>query len=56
MLHESVPSYWWNAEKFVGPAGLIQAYRFIFDSRDRATQERLDDLDNNPYCSAAERS
>jgi succinate dehydrogenase / fumarate reductase, iron-sulfur subunit len=43
------PSYWWNPEKFVGPAGLIQAYRFIFDSRDRATQQRLDDLDNDPY-------
>ena len=36
------PSYWWNPDKFVGPAGLIQAYRFIFDSRDRATTERLD--------------
>jgi succinate dehydrogenase / fumarate reductase iron-sulfur subunit len=43
------PSYWWNPDKFVGPAGLIQAYRFIFDSRDRATKERLDDLDNDPY-------
>lgn len=40
------PSYWWNPEKFVGPAGLIQAYRFIFDSRDRATESRLDDLDD----------
>lgn len=38
------PSYWWNPDKFVGPAGLIQAYRFIVDSRDRATQQRLDDL------------
>ena len=38
------PSYWWNPEKFVGPAGLIQAYRFIADSRDRATAQRLDDL------------
>ena len=35
------PSFWWNPDKFVGPAGLIQAYRFIFDSRDHATQERL---------------
>ena len=42
------PSYWWNPDKFVGPAGLIQAYRFIFDSRDRATEERLDDL-NDAY-------
>ena len=43
------PSSWWNPEKFVGPAGLIQAYRFIFDSRDRATEQRLEDLDNDPY-------
>ena len=42
------PSYWWNPDKFVGPAGLIQSYRFIFDSRDRATKERLDDL-NDAY-------
>jgi succinate dehydrogenase / fumarate reductase iron-sulfur subunit len=39
------PSFWWNPDKFVGPAGLIQAYRFIFDSRDTATEERLEDLD-----------
>ena len=39
------PSYWWNPEKFVGPAGLIQAYRFIFDSRDTATEVRLENLD-----------
>lgn len=42
------PSYWWNPEKFVGPAGLIQAYRFIVDSRDTATDTRLDDL-SGPY-------
>ena len=42
------PSYWWNPDKFVGPAGLIQAYRFIFDTRDRATAQRLDDL-NDAY-------
>ncbi|MHB1198985.1 MAG: succinate dehydrogenase iron-sulfur subunit [Polaromonas sp.] len=42
------PSFWWNPDKFVGPAGLIQAYRFIVDSRDQATQERLDDL-NDAY-------
>ena len=42
------PSSWWNPEKFVGPAGLLQAQRFIADSRDRGTQERLDDL-NDPY-------
>ncbi len=40
------PSSWWNPEKFVGPAGLLQAERFIVDSRDRATQERLDDLND----------
>jgi succinate dehydrogenase / fumarate reductase, iron-sulfur subunit len=42
------PSFWWNPDKFVGPAGLLQAYRFIADSRDQATDERLDDL-NDPY-------
>jgi succinate dehydrogenase / fumarate reductase iron-sulfur subunit len=40
------PSSWWNPEKFVGPAGLLQAERFIADSRDRATAERLDDLND----------
>ncbi len=38
------PSYWWNPDKFVGPAGLLQAYRFIVDSRDRATPARLENL------------
>ncbi len=42
------PSFWWNPDKFVGPAGLLQAYRFISDSRDQATAERLDDLED-PY-------
>ncbi|MCO5101588.1 MAG: succinate dehydrogenase iron-sulfur subunit [Burkholderiaceae bacterium] len=42
------PSFWWNPDKFVGPAGLLQAYRFLADSRDEATSERLDDL-NDPY-------
>jgi succinate dehydrogenase / fumarate reductase iron-sulfur subunit len=42
------PSFWWNPDKFVGPAGLLQAYRFIVDSRDEATGERLDDLED-PY-------
>jgi len=42
------PSFWWNPERFVGPAGLLQAYRFIIDSRDMATQERLEDL-NDAY-------
>ena len=40
------PSYWWNPDKFIGPAGLLQAYRFIADSRDTATAERLDFLDD----------
>ncbi len=38
------PSYWWNPEKFIGPAGLLTAARFISDSRDTQTEERLDDL------------
>jgi succinate dehydrogenase / fumarate reductase iron-sulfur subunit len=42
------PSYWWNPDKFVGPAGLLQAYRFIVDSRDEATAQRLDNLED-PY-------
>jgi succinate dehydrogenase / fumarate reductase iron-sulfur subunit len=44
----SCPSFWWNPDKFVGPAGLLQAYRFIADSRDEATSERLDNLED-PY-------
>ena len=44
----SCPSFWWNPDKFVGPAGLLQAYRFIADSRDEATNARLDDLED-PY-------
>jgi len=39
------PSFWWNPEKFVGPSGLLQAYRFLADSRDTATQERLSELE-----------
>ncbi len=39
------PSFWWNPEQFVGPAGLLQAYRFIADSRDQAAQQRLDNLE-----------
>ena len=42
----SCPSFWWNPDKFVGPAGLLQAYRFLADSRDTATAERLQDLDD----------
>lgn len=40
----SCPSFWWNPEKFVGPAGLLQARRFLADSRDKATTHRLDKL------------
>ena len=42
----SCPSFWWNPDKFVGPAGLLQAYRFIADTRDTYTNERLDNLDD----------
>ena len=44
----SCPSFWWNPDKFVGPAGLLQAYRFIADSRDQDTAGRLDNLED-PY-------
>ena len=40
------PSFWWNPDKFVGPSGLLQAYRFLADTRDTATEERLADLDD----------
>ncbi|BCE02815.1 succinate dehydrogenase iron-sulfur subunit [Marinicellulosiphila megalodicopiae] len=40
------PSFWWNPDKFIGPSGLLQAYRFLVDSRDEATEERLTDLDD----------
>ncbi len=40
------PSFWWNPDKFIGPAGLLQAYRFIADSRDTATEERLAALED----------
>jgi len=40
----SCPSFWWNPDKFIGPAGLLQAYRFIADSRDTATEDRLSNL------------
>ncbi|AJJ11989.1 succinate dehydrogenase iron-sulfur subunit [Yersinia rohdei] len=42
----SCPSFWWNPDKFVGPAGLLAAYRFLIDSRDTETSARLDDLDD----------
>ncbi|MFC3104729.1 succinate dehydrogenase iron-sulfur subunit [Salinisphaera aquimarina] len=40
------PSYWWNPERFLGPAALLTAYRWIIDSRDEATGQRLDDLED----------
>lgn len=40
------PSFWWNPDKFVGPSGLLQAYRFLADSRDTAIKERLSELDD----------
>jgi succinate dehydrogenase / fumarate reductase iron-sulfur subunit len=42
----SCPSYWWNAERFMGPAALLQARRWLIDTRDEATGERLDDLED----------
>ena len=44
----SCPSFWWNPDKFVGPAGLLAAYRFVADSRDHDTNQRLDNLED-PY-------
>lgn len=42
----SCPSFWWNPDKFIGPAGLLAAYRFIIDSRDTATEQRLENLED----------
>jgi succinate dehydrogenase / fumarate reductase iron-sulfur subunit len=42
----SCPSFWWNPDKFIGPAGLLQAYRFLADSRDNATESRLAKLED----------
>jgi succinate dehydrogenase / fumarate reductase iron-sulfur subunit len=42
----SCPSYWWNSDRYLGPAALLAAYRWIIDSRDEATGERLDALDD----------
>lgn len=42
----SCPSYWWNGDRYLGPAVLLQAYRYIVDSRDEATGERLDMLED----------
>ncbi|MXP56285.1 succinate dehydrogenase iron-sulfur subunit [Pantoea sp. Mhis] len=40
------PSFWWNPDKFIGPAGLLSAYRFLIDSRDTETDARLSNLDD----------
>ncbi|GLK72196.1 succinate dehydrogenase iron-sulfur subunit [Ancylobacter dichloromethanicus] len=42
----SCPSYWWNGDRYLGPAALLQAYRWLIDSRDEATGDRLDDLED----------
>ena len=42
----SCPSYWWNGDRYLGPAALLHAYRWIIDSRDEATPERLDELED----------
>ncbi len=42
----SCPSYWWNGDRYLGPAILLQAYRWLADSRDESTGERLDELDD----------
>lgn len=42
----SCPSFWWNPDKFIGPSGLLQAYRFLVDSRDTAREDRLSKLDD----------
>ena len=42
----SCPSYWWNRDRYLGPAALLQAYRWLVDSRDEATGERLDNLED----------
>ena len=42
----SCPSYWWNGDRYLGPAVLLQAYRWLIDSRDEATGERLDQLED----------
>ena len=41
----SCPSFWWNPDKFLGPAALLQSWRFLADTRDQATEERLNNLE-----------
>ena len=40
------PAYWWNGDRYLGPAALLQAYRWLIDCRDEATGERLDNLED----------
>ena len=42
----SCPSYWWNGDRYLGPAALLQAYRWLIDSRDEAKKDRLDNLED----------
>ena len=42
----SCPSYWWNSDRYLGPAALLQAYRWVIDSRDEGTGDRLDNLED----------
>lgn len=49
----SCPSFWWNPDRFIGPAGLLQSYRFLVDSRDTATEQRLSNLDDPSAYSVA---
>jgi succinate dehydrogenase / fumarate reductase, iron-sulfur subunit len=42
----SCPSYWWNGDEYLGPATLLQSYRFLADSRDEATSKRLENLED----------
>ena len=42
----SCPSYWWNSDRYLGPSALLNAYRWIVDSRDEATGDRLDELED----------
>ena len=51
----SCPSYWWNGDRYLGPA-LLHAYRWIIDSRDEATGERLDEWKIRSNCIAATQS
>ena len=46
LLLDLCPSYWWNGDRYLGPAILLQAYRWIADSRDEMTGERLDELED----------